>query len=110
MKSHDQLMTLSGIVDRDGVLWAFDLNGDPRQVEPITGPEASPDFRNLRNASLLMYVTIVEVQTAIERLTEWLETINGEPAVEGLLRLQASMYVTRRCAIEGIEKVAKERK
>ena len=108
MVTHEQLLTLTGVVDRDGVLWAVPGDGTP--AFPITGPDASPDFRNLRNASLLMYRTIAEVETGMSALAEWLESVGGETAVEGVLRMQSAMNVTRRCAIDGIEKVARDRK
>lgn len=107
MIDENKLNALSGAVLGDGDLWAFMPDG---RLVKIAGPGASDDFRNLRNASLIMYHTLGNVETWVEFLIAWLESVGGEVAVDKALKLQAAVRVSRRCATEGLEKIATDQK
>lgn len=102
-----QLQRVMGVVLQDGDLWAIEPGQAPVK---ITGPDASPDYRNLRNASLVMYSTLTNCEEWFEKLLAWLEASNAEFAVDSVLKIQAAVRVSRRCAIEGIEKLASDKK
>jgi hypothetical protein len=101
------LKRVVGVVLQDGDLWAIDPGQPPVK---ITGPDASDEFRNLRNASLIMYSTLTNAEEWFEKLLIWLEACNAEVAVDSVLKLQAAVRVSRRCAIEGLENLASGKK
>lgn len=107
MIDEDKLKRLLGAVLQDGDLWAIEP-GEP--LVKVTGPGASDDFRNLRNASLLMYATLTNAELWIERLSVWLELVGGDNAIDSVLKMQAAIRVSRRCAIEGLENIASDKK
>lgn len=107
MIDEQYLQRIGGVVLMDGDLWAIDPGQPPVK---ITGPGASDDFRNLRNASLVMYSTLTNVEAWFERMSVWLEAVGAEEAVDSVLKLQAAVRVSRRCAIEGLEKLASDKK
>jgi hypothetical protein len=102
--TNEQLMSLGGVVWSDAHLWAIPLDGS-RPI-PITGPQGEEAFRNLRNASLLMFQTLSHAEVWTERLSVWLEAAGGEEAVDSVLKMQSAIRVSRRCAIEGLENIA----
>jgi hypothetical protein len=105
--TNDELMSLGGVVFKDGELWALPANGRP---VPITGPHAEECFRNLRNSSLLMYQTLTHAEQWCELFVVFLEAANANEAVSNVLKMQAAIRVSRRCAIEGLENIADMKK
>lgn len=108
MKTDSDLAALTGVVFQDGNLWALDPQTG--QVAQVTGEGANAEFRNLRNASLLMFHTLTNAENWTEKLITWLEAAGGEEAVISSLRMQAAIAVTRRIAIEGMENIAVDKK
>ncbi len=103
MIDHDELARLQGAVLSDGNLWAIYPDGSVKQM---TGDGASEEFRNLRNASLVMYRALSDAQNWTELLITWLEAAEAEGAVAATLNVQAAIGVCRRIAVEGLENIA----
>lgn len=93
---------LVGYVDpATGNLWAFeDRGGTP--VPVIVDGEINPAYRNILNASLLMFRTLEELRPSFERLIECLEAYNVEQFVGPVDKLLAAVAVAERCAKEGV--------
>lgn len=109
MVNKTDLATLTGVIFNDGCLWAINRRTG-ELIGPLTGPQGLDDFANLRNASLLMFHTLANAETWIEKLSIWLEVAGGEEAVDSVLKMQAAISVTLRCAVEGLDKIADMKK
>jgi hypothetical protein len=107
MIEDDDLKRTIGAVMHDGNLWAFLPDGS---IVQAAGDGADPRYRNLRNASLVMYHTLSNAEGWIEKLITWLEAAGAEDAVDGTLKMQAAISVTRRIAREGLETLAVDKK
>jgi hypothetical protein len=105
MKTIEQLRLLRGAVDPStGILWAIAPDGSREEVLRPGG--VHPDYRNLVNAAPILFRVADETQAGLTALVEWLECIDANAAVNGILTMQGSLNVAVRCAVEGIEKVA----
>jgi hypothetical protein len=105
MKTIDQLRLLRGAVDPStGILWAIAPDGSREEILRPGG--VHPEYRNLVNAAPILFRVADEAQNGLAALVEWLEDIDANGAVHGILTLQGSLNVAVRCAVEGIEKIA----
>jgi len=107
MIEDDDLKRTIGAVMQDGNMWAFLPTGE---IVQATGDGADPRYRNLRNASLVMYHTLSNAEVWSERLIVWLEAAGIEDAIDSTLKIQAAISVTRRIAREGLETLAVDKK
>ncbi len=104
--THEDIEAINGFVDRDGLLWAVPVNGDPMFV--IQTPSGLNDkYRHVVQASLMMYKTLSATKVGYDKIIAYAEAIGDQQLVGHVLTLQAAVIVTMRCAIEGLDAIAK---
>jgi hypothetical protein len=93
---------------RSGILWAILPDGTMEQVTADEG--IAPAYRNLINASLLLYNTNVVVANGLSAIAEWAEATGNDRIVHAVTTFEANLNLARVCALEGLEKVAARQK
>jgi hypothetical protein len=104
--THSDIEAVNGFVDRDGILWAVPVNGDPAFI--VQTPKGlNEDFRHVIQASLMMYKTLAATKIGYDKIVAYAEACGDQQLVGHILQLQAAVIVTMRCAIEGLDTIAK---
>jgi hypothetical protein len=106
---HSDLLSRKAFVDpATGLLWAIRADG---AMEQVTYPDGvTPAYRNLINASLMLFATNVVVAHGLEAVVDWAEGTGNESVVNSVTIFEANLNLARRCAIEGLENVAAAKK
>lgn len=109
MLTHLDLIGRKAFVEPStGLLWAIRPDG---AVEQVTYPNGiTPAYRNLINASLLLYVTNHVVANGLIAVTEWAEATGNDRIVHATTTFEANLNLARRCAIEGLQNIAANQK
>lgn len=105
--THEDLMRITCIVDpATQCVFAVDPMQDNVPTFVANQRTVAPDFRNLIGAAHLLYRTNAEIETGLQTLIELLEAHGGDALVNSIQQMASSLNVARRCAIEGLEKIA----
>lgn len=105
MLTHFDLIGRKAFVDpHTGLLWA--VRPDKR-LEQVTFPGGvTPAYRNLINASLMLYGANNGVALGLQTVVDWAEGSGNERIVHAVTTFEANLNIARRCAIDGLENVA----
>jgi hypothetical protein len=109
MLTDAKLKALTGVVDpTTGILWALPADGSPPVA--VTYPNGvNLEFRNLLNASIILYRIVGECEEVLNALHDFFAEQGIEQLIAPVTNTAASCQVARRCAIEGLEKIAARR-
>jgi hypothetical protein len=105
MLTEAKLKRLTGVVDpATGILWALSEDGSPPIA--VTYPNGvNLDFRNVVNASLMMYRVLSDTETVFAALHDYFVDNGLEELIEPVTNAEVTIRLARRCAIEGLEKI-----
>lgn len=104
--THSEIEALNGFIDPDGILWAVPVDGGPH-VMVATSRGLNPDYRHIIQASLMMYKTLAATKIGYDKIIAYAEALGDQQLIGHILQLQAAVIVTMRCAIEGLDTIAK---
>lgn len=92
-----------------GTVWAIDPDKDVPTLVVQTAI-VHPDFRNLIAAAHLLYRVNAETLDGLQMLVDVLEAHGADALVPSIMQFAASMRTAQRCAIEGLDLIAKSQK
>jgi hypothetical protein len=104
---HGDIEAVNSFIDQDGILWAVPIAGGPH-VMVATPRGINPDYCNMIRSSLMMYKTLSATKIGYDKIIAYAEACNDTALAGLVLTLQAAVVVTMRCAIEGIENIARD--
>jgi hypothetical protein len=102
----EDIEAVNGFIDPDGMLWAVPVNGDP-PILVATPRGIHPDWLNVLRAAPMMYRTLKGTDEGYTKIIAYAEACDDQALTAIVLQLQAAVAVTLRCAIDGLENVAK---
>jgi hypothetical protein len=106
--THSDLIARKALIDSNGILWALSLDGSRERVLDLN--DVAADFRPLIGASLILFAANVVVGEGLKAVVEWAESSGNDKIVNAVTTFEANLNVSRRCAIEGLEKIAAKQK
>lgn len=104
------LSAFVGVVDpATGLLWAIPKNAPGSRIQVTFEGGVNPDFRNLVNASLLLYANALSLKPTLSSMIEALEEVEAESLTAAVMRMEAALNVALLCAEQGIEIISRDR-
>lgn len=104
--THDEIEAVNGFIDPDGILWAVPVAGGPH-VLVATPRGINPDYLHVVRSSLMMYKTLAKTNEGYDKIIAYAEACGDDRLVGLVATLQAAVTVTLRCAIDGLDNIAK---
>jgi hypothetical protein len=102
----EQIEASATFIDPDGLLWAVPHDGGPHQL--IATPKGiDPAWLNVMRCAPMMLRTLLTANVGFDKVIAYAEACDDQALANNVLRLQAAVTTTIRCAIEGLDVVAR---
>jgi hypothetical protein len=103
----DEIEACNSFIDGDGFLWAVPEGGGPHRL--ILQPKGiDPAWINVIRAAPMMLRTLHNANVGYDKIIAYAEACGDHALVANVVKLQAAVTVTIRCAIEGLDQIARK--